>query len=79
MGTTGKEGGMSKTNRLYHLAYMENNKCKTVTITRKEFGFIIDALCRMECDDIWDMYTSAEELVFYSAMEKVKQAYHAET
>lgn len=71
---------MSKTNRLYHLAYMENNERKTVTITRKEFGFIIDALCRMDkMIDIWDMYTSAEQLVFDRAMEKVKQAYHAET
>lgn len=65
--------------RLYHLAYMENNERKTVTITRKELGFIIDALCRMECDDIWDMYTSAEELVFDRTLKKIRLAYHAET
>lgn len=68
---------MSKNNRLYHLAYMENNERKTVTITRKELGFIIDALCRMESDDIWDMYTSAEELVFDRTLKKIRLAYHA--
>lgn len=69
---------MGERNRSYHLVYIENSKQETVTINRNELEFILNALCRMEADDIWDMYTTADSLAFRRALKKIRRAYHAE-
>jgi hypothetical protein len=45
-----------------------------IELTKREADMVLDALNRMECDDIWDQYSMADERALDTAQKKVGAA-----